>query len=421
VKGTRRIIPVSSGKGGVGKTTFAINFALALSRHGRTVLVDVDTGTSSVRNCLDTPVEHDLYHFFRKGRGLEDCVTRLSPRLDPGGVFRDFGFVAAPRHFIEEVSNLDQRRREALVDAINGLDVEYVVLDLKAGLDHSVIEFLPYSNSGLLVFTPYLTAATLAAADIVKAILFRKLRAMFAPGSPVYGDLAGMRPAFVNALIDRVEDVYDAAVHNLDAFTLDLRHALGDAPVVRLVANAIDGFMVYFVLNMFNGVRESYDTAVKPFVQSLAENVSSHLSILNLGWVLAHQHIHQANIKRTPVLLSRPEKPAARRGGDAVARAAEAELERLARRHLGPRPGTVRWREPARDYAPPDPSRALNVQLDTLRRMYGDLRGEGYRDNFKYIVYRALHVMASRRASDFGDTRIFKRSEIQQAMMRRGR
>jgi len=51
----------------VGKTTLAINLALSLSRHGRTILVDLDTGTSSIRASLDAPVEKDLYHFFKKG------------------------------------------------------------------------------------------------------------------------------------------------------------------------------------------------------------------------------------------------------------------------------------------------------------------------------------------------------------------
>src|SRR5207247_9066798 len=59
----KRIIPISSGKGGVGKTTFAINFALALSRHGRTVRVDLDTGTSAIRNAIDAPIAKDLHHF----------------------------------------------------------------------------------------------------------------------------------------------------------------------------------------------------------------------------------------------------------------------------------------------------------------------------------------------------------------------
>ena len=71
----RRIIPISSGKGGVGKTTLALNYALSLARHGRTLLIDLDTGTSSVRNCLDITFERDLYHFFKRGARLADCVT----------------------------------------------------------------------------------------------------------------------------------------------------------------------------------------------------------------------------------------------------------------------------------------------------------------------------------------------------------
>src|SRR6185369_5257728 len=201
----RRIIPISSGKGGVGKTTLAVNYALCLARHGRTVLIDLDTGTSSVRNCVDTKVERDLYHFFKKGHALSDCITTLDARLDPGGRYANFGFIASPKHLIEDITNFSPRRREQLVEAINELQANFIVLDLKAGLDVNVIEFLPYSNSGILVFTPHLPAATLAAADIVKAILFRKLRAVFAVGSPVYSDLGGLTPGFVNSLIDQVE------------------------------------------------------------------------------------------------------------------------------------------------------------------------------------------------------------------------
>ena len=68
-----RILPVSSGKGGVGKTTFALNFALSLARSSRTVLLDLDTGTSSLRNFLDVRIERDLSHYLKLGTAVDAC------------------------------------------------------------------------------------------------------------------------------------------------------------------------------------------------------------------------------------------------------------------------------------------------------------------------------------------------------------
>jgi len=407
----KRIVTVSSGKGGVGKTTFAVNFALSLATAAPTILVDLDTGTSSVRNSIDAPVGRDLYHFFRKDAPLTDCVTPLPASLDPAGRYRDFGFVAGPRHMIEDITNFGEAARAKLIDAINRLPATYVVLDLKAGLDANVIDFLPYSNSGILLFTPQLPAATLAASDIVKAILFRKLRILFAPGSPVYrrAALSPHDPQMINALLDAVEDVYDDSIPNIDAFLADLGASLGDHPLLDLLRESVEDFRVYYVLNMFNGVRESYETAIEPFVSNLVENVSARLQITNLGWIVKHERIHEANRRRCPVLLAPDPEPAP----PPVPTAAERELQALERSFLRVEPDSrPAAPPPGTRFRPADPVRALDRQLEALRAMYADLRETGVRENFSYITHRALHLMESVRTAEFGETRICSRTEI---------
>jgi MinD-like ATPase involved in chromosome partitioning or flagellar assembly len=403
-----RIIPVSSGKGGVGKTTFAIHYALLLARYGRTILIDLDMGTSSIRNSIDVPIPYDLYHFFRKDVPLENCVTSLNSRLDPHKHYRNFGFIASPKGLIEDLMNFDDVQKLRLIRAINSLRAEYIVLDLKAGLDSRVLDFLPHANTGVIVFTPLVPSAIFAASEMSKALILRKLKALFNFGSfLIQSGLTRLQITKYLQRIEQMEDVYESQDRNLEEFLRSLQNEIEEESVLAMVGNVVRDFKIYYVLNRFNSITDSVDKIIRPFTDAIHRAISPYIRMINLGWIVEEERFLKSAARKIPLLLmSNERKPQSRKtDSDLVTKWMKGLKKEFAPL---PRPARIISAAPAAvtvvRAASADP---LEQQLSLLKTMVQNQDRKDYRLNFEYITQRSLYLMKSGRFDDFGDVKLF--------------
>ena len=404
-----RIIPVSSGKGGVGKTTFAIHYALMLARYGRTILIDLDMGTSSVRNSIDAPVPYDLYHFFRKNLKLEECITPLTPKLDPEQRFKNFGFIASPRGLIEDLMNFDEYQKARLIRAINSLQADYIIIDLKAGIDAKVLDFLPHANTGIIVFTPLVPSAIFAASEMVKALILRKLRALFSFDSFLLR--SGITQAQIGNYmhhIELMEDVYEAQEKNLEEFLALLQGDVENEIALAMIGNVIRDFKIYYVLNRFNSVTDSVEKIVRPFTESIQRSISPFLKMINLGWIVEDDRFLKSATQKIPLLLQPAEQRVPHKKMEReLLNQWMAELKK----EFAPLPRPVRSIAPIATAMPVRPTAApkdaLEHQLLLLKAMFENQDKKDFRLNLDYVTQRSLHLIRHSRFDDFGDVKLF--------------
>ena len=194
----------------------------------------------------------------------------------------------------------------------------------------------------------------------------------------------------------------------------DLGQNLGpEHPITRAVQNTVDYFRVHYVLNLFNGVEDSFKTAVKPFVDNLTRNVSSRVSISNLGWITRSDAVHRANCDRIPALLLESAKPKIKK--DRVAQ----ELEDLRITAIGL--DRIQKKPHSQPLNAADPGDHLSRQLNALKTMYAQKKDDDYVANFEYISERAMFTIDTRRPSEFGDTRIWPPEQMLQTVFVKAR
>ncbi len=150
---TARVITVTSGKGGVGKSSISVNLAIQLSRLGkRVVILDADFGLANVEVMLGIRPKYTLADLMFKGKSIQDIIT-----VGPG----DIGFISGGSG-IRELTNLTGDQVRALVHMLNALDAytDVIIIDTGAGISDIVLELVAFSTEILLVATPEPTSIT---------------------------------------------------------------------------------------------------------------------------------------------------------------------------------------------------------------------------------------------------------------------
>jgi len=166
-----QILVVTSGKGGVGKTSLSVNLATELAARGRRVMfVDADLGLANAHILMGIKPSHSLTDYLDGKADLADILSTgpCGLKLISGG------------QGVKEMANIDQEGRTRILDAIYDLRgyCDLVIIDTGAGVSKTVTDFVAVADQTLVV-TNANFAAIANAYGIVKVMVLEGYKKPF--------------------------------------------------------------------------------------------------------------------------------------------------------------------------------------------------------------------------------------------------
>lgn len=148
-----RVISVTSGKGGVGKTSFTVNLALALADYGqRVTILDGDLGLANVDIAFGLAARYTIEHLLSGEKTIEQIMLDgpKGIKIVPGG------------SGVQKLANLDRFKLSNVISNLGRLEkmTDLLIIDTGAGLGYNVTNFLYASDDIIVVTTPEPTALT---------------------------------------------------------------------------------------------------------------------------------------------------------------------------------------------------------------------------------------------------------------------
>lgn len=148
-----RVITVTSGKGGVGKSNTAINLAVQFRKMGqRVIILDADFGLANIEIMFGAVPKHNLCDLIYQGKNIKEIIT-WGPM--------EIGFISGGSG-IAGMANLSRDYLNYIIQNLAELDAiaDVIIIDTGAGIADAVLEFLVASGEIILVTTPEPTSIT---------------------------------------------------------------------------------------------------------------------------------------------------------------------------------------------------------------------------------------------------------------------
>jgi flagellar biosynthesis protein FlhG len=142
-----RVITITSGKGGVGKTTFTINLGITLAQMGRRVfIIDADLGTANVDVLLNLQPRYNLHHVVNREKEMLEIVTE-----GPGGIFLVPGGSG-----LQGLADMKEWQFNRLLSSLETLEqyADLILIDTGAGLGKNVLHFALAADNIIIITTP---------------------------------------------------------------------------------------------------------------------------------------------------------------------------------------------------------------------------------------------------------------------------
>ena len=279
-KETPEIVVVGGGKGGVGKTCFAVNLAVEVARKGwRVLLVDADLSCSNVVTILGEHTDTRLDDFFYQNGG-KDIQKLVCPTK-----YENLSIIPGTTGLLD-VANPRYQQKIALIRELHSLQADLVMVDLDAGAHLNTLDFfLMTDTNGIVVITPEKTSID-NAFKFLRAALFRRIERFYQSGE-------------VAILLKRNESL-SQFIHNVKTSTMFEEHtkkticgellALARTIRPRVVVNRVhNAYEAQIAFNIFSKyVRQNlmvnpeylgylfFDKCVKDAVNSGTPFVVSH-------------------------------------------------------------------------------------------------------------------------------------------------